>query len=225
MPYSKQFANIFRDWAEHSEGEVRTFLRAEIRYLKTHLKKDARVLDVGCGYGRVLKLLQKGSWELWGMDNSSSELRQAKQYIGRAPNIHLVLGDVRKTGFSQEFFDVAYVTGNTFGNLGRSKVPILKELTRIVRKGGSIIVTTYNEKDETFAIRLSSYRKVKVPLKMVSKREKKVYIKVKTYGKDETFVSEQFSRDELKKLFLKSGLKAKVKPLTKITYVCEARVK
>lgn len=224
MPYSKQFANIFRDWAEHSEGEVRTFLRAEIPYLKTHLKKGTRVLDVGCGYGRVLKCLRNGSWELWGMDNSRNELRQAKHYIGRAPNVHLVLGDVRNTGFPRGFFDAAYVTGNTFGNLGRSKVPVLKEFTRIVRKGGSIIVTTYNEKEETFVIRLNSYRKMKMPLKLVREKGKKVYIKVKTYGKDETLISEQFSKQELKTLFHKAGLRARVRPLTKIGYICVAKV-
>jgi 2-polyprenyl-3-methyl-5-hydroxy-6-metoxy-1,4-benzoquinol methylase len=56
------------DWDEKIAGAVKELLRAE-----------ARVLDVGCGYGRVALPLARAGYELEGLDISENLVEAARQ--------------------------------------------------------------------------------------------------------------------------------------------------
>jgi len=129
----------YRDFATSRLTPARiTFYRDVLRYI--HCEKEDRVLDAGCGPGKLLKLIAqkyKGV-KPYAFDGDA----HAEQYIReemRIPKLKFSVGDLRNTGYDDNFFDhVIYIQG--FEN-ARKPSEILKELMRITKPGGKILLT------------------------------------------------------------------------------------
>lgn len=87
-----------------------------------------KVLDVGCGYGRVIDFLPDKVTDYTGIDISPDFIKRAKE---KYPKHKFVLGDIRETKFKDKEFDWALVIG-VRGNLYWEKM--LKEIKRISKK-------------------------------------------------------------------------------------------
>ncbi|MGY5853666.1 MAG: class I SAM-dependent methyltransferase, partial [Candidatus Thorarchaeota archaeon] len=72
---------------------VQQYLESEIQYVLDHVEKNHSVLELGCGYGRVLQPLSEKAIRVVGIDTSFSSLVLAKELIGLDPRIDLVQGD------------------------------------------------------------------------------------------------------------------------------------
>jgi ubiquinone/menaquinone biosynthesis C-methylase UbiE len=88
--------------------------------------------------------------------------------------------------FNDNTFDYVICLGNTFGNFGKDKYKILKEMKRVAKKNGKIIISVYSEK--ALPERIEGYKKV-VKIKKITK-EGTVYTK-------DGLISEQFSKRKI----------------------------
>jgi len=109
-------------------------------------QKKGKVLDVGC-VARLNFLpatLTSIGWEVYGID--------LRQFKFRFPNFHFVYGDITRTDFPDNFFDAVYAVSTLEhlgigGRYGISKydpegdVKAVREIRRILRRGGSLLVT------------------------------------------------------------------------------------
>jgi len=98
-----------------------------------------RMLDVGCGSGRLIaELTRAGADEVWGLDPSPYMLKIAQT---RTPSAQLVQGLIEDNGFPDEFFDsigVCFV----FHELPKDVTALaIMELHRILRPGGTLCIT------------------------------------------------------------------------------------
>lgn len=75
-----------------------------------HSLNPEKVLEVGCGYGRVLVMLNKDI-ELIGIDFSPEMLEKGKEYCKDYPNITLLEMDAKDIRFPDNSFDVVYTDG------------------------------------------------------------------------------------------------------------------
>ena len=66
-------------------------------------QKGARLLDVGCGTGYLLKWAYKKGFEVYGMDISSEATRITRKVVPAAKTFHL---SAEKMDFAPRFFDV-----------------------------------------------------------------------------------------------------------------------
>jgi SAM-dependent methyltransferase len=66
--------------------------------LHPHLRAHMRVLELGCGIGRLLRCFSLAFAEVWGIDVSGEMLRQAEGYLAGHPNVSLFEGDGRSLG-------------------------------------------------------------------------------------------------------------------------------
>lgn len=70
-----------------------------------------KVLDIGCGSGHSLKYMaDQGASELWGLDISSSQIRNAKKYLA-ANNYDATLFESpmeENPGIKENYFDIVY---------------------------------------------------------------------------------------------------------------------
>ncbi len=67
----------------------------------TNISKQARIIDLGCGYGRVLKFLfEKGYRNLSGIDSSSKLIERAKVYF---PNADYSISPILELDTSKKF--------------------------------------------------------------------------------------------------------------------------
>lgn len=119
---------------------------------KKHVIKDMlgripykSVIDVGCGDGGLLELVQKDSWYT-GVDISPTQLSSFRQLLkeNKRNHVHLVHSDVSKLPFPDKSFDIAFACDVLEHVLEPEKV--LKEIQRVVKKDGFIIFSIPNER-------------------------------------------------------------------------------
>ena len=78
--YAKKLsADRLRQLYDLAPDRVRQYLESEIRFVMTKIKPDDWVLELGCGYGRVLNKLEHKTEKLAGIDTSLDSLYMAKK--------------------------------------------------------------------------------------------------------------------------------------------------
>lgn len=100
---------------------------------------NCKILDIGCAYGYFLHLCDKKGFKTYGVDLSTLAVNKAK----RNTHAKLFIGDLnKKLPFNDNFFNIITM----FDVIEHLKSPYegVKEIYRILKKGGYIIVTTAN---------------------------------------------------------------------------------
>jgi len=101
-----------------------------------------RILDAGCGNGRNCKYILRradGDAILCAFDLSQRMLKRAKRRL-RSKRIHYVAADLTRLPYGDGYFD-AVVCGWVLEHLPDPR-PGLRELTRILRPGGKMLLMT-----------------------------------------------------------------------------------
>ena len=136
---------------------VRRFLDVESEYVRRRIEPGARVLELGCGYGRVLEDLgvPRGG-HLVGIDISLASLCLARSYLDRAAAASLVQMDGVVLGFSDATFDVVCCIQNGISAFHVDQRELLCEAVRVTRPGGKVLFSSYA--DEFWSERLAWFR-------------------------------------------------------------------
>ena len=183
--------------------------KKEIIEFKKFLKNDFTVLEVGCSWGRILKSLAPHCKKIIGIDNSEVETEEAKFFLKDTPNSEVFFEDGEKTHFSDNYFDVIILAGNTFGNLDDKKEKVITEVKRVLKKDGKILLSVYI--DGAKDLRIKAYRDI--GLKTDLKENGAVVL-------DGGLLSEEFSRQQLEIIFKKFGLKVQFVDINSIAMLC-----
>jgi SAM-dependent methyltransferase len=113
------------------------YLMKTFDYLK-RLKSRGKLLDVGCSYGDFGSRLMSLGFSVYGVD-----IRKAHLEASRKKGLITKYADVEKgLPFADSFFDVVFA-GEIIEHLYDTTF-FLKELSRVTRKGGLVIITTPN---------------------------------------------------------------------------------
>jgi len=99
-----------------------------------------KLLDVGCGTGTFLKALEESGVDLWGIDISKNASEFAKKRVRKPEQI--ICADANTLPFNDDEFD--YLTAWGVIEHFPSIPQILKEVKRVVKKGGKIAIATPN---------------------------------------------------------------------------------
>mgnify|MGYP000450991659 CR=1 FL=1 len=113
------------------------------KYGFNHLE-DKKILDVGCGYGGVLRrFIDYGALpeNLYGIDLLADRIETAKKL---SPHINFYLGSATELPFENEFFDIVIQFTVFTSILDYSmKQKIAKEMLRVLKPDGIIIWYDY----------------------------------------------------------------------------------
>ncbi|MFO7731022.1 MAG: methyltransferase domain-containing protein [Spirochaetia bacterium] len=99
------------------------------------------ILDVCCGTGRQLKILQKHGFEVKGVDLSEDMLRESKKGP-YAPEC--LLQDASAMSFSSESFAASMTTFALHEKPKEIAQAIISEMIRVVQPGGHLILTDFH---------------------------------------------------------------------------------
>jgi ubiquinone/menaquinone biosynthesis C-methylase UbiE len=126
---------------EYSSGYWQDLIRKNAKDMCR--AREGRLLDVGCGEGLFLAQAVKEfpDMEFWGVDGWAEILTRAeKRILPLKSGVKLMKADASSLSFEDDYFDTI-VCVNVFFNMGSiNKVQhSLKEITRVCKRGGSVI--------------------------------------------------------------------------------------
>jgi SAM-dependent methyltransferase len=122
--------------------EIRAFLQTELDLLDEVIEEGMRVLDVGCGTGRHLILLQHRLRLGLGVDYEPSYIAQAVRQAGPG-QLHFIVGDATAIPASPTF-DFALCLTNSWGTMA-NKAGVLREMRRLAPRPYSRLLSVYSE--------------------------------------------------------------------------------
>ena len=122
---------------------VRQYLQAEIDHLQAALAPGDRVLELGCGTGRVLAPLAQVAGHGWGVDNAAASIMWAYR---AHPELTLAVMDAAALGFAAQCFDIVVAVQNFISACGLPPEQLLRECLRVTRPGGRIFLSSYAER-------------------------------------------------------------------------------
>jgi SAM-dependent methyltransferase len=118
------------------------YLDAEISHVLDKTSQEMRVLELGCGYGRVLKRLSSKTSNLFGVDTSLASLKLACEYLSAEPAVCLAAMNAVSIGFSSQSFDLTLCIQNGISAFHIDQVALFREAVRVTRKGGLLLFSS-----------------------------------------------------------------------------------
>jgi len=107
----------------------------KMAYLRPHLPKSGRCLEVGCGTARLSRFLARLGYRSVGMDYEPAAIALARCRVEvDGLDVTLLLGDAFSLPFATGSFDVVLSTGLLEHFADPS--PIVVEMTRVLKPGG-----------------------------------------------------------------------------------------
>ena len=132
---------------EESEPLREAVLRFVVGALR--LPHGSRGLDVGCGIGYQTARLAESvgpAGHVTGLDFSPELLARAGQIVkqaGLAERVALRAGDMRRLPFTDQTFDWVW-SADCAGYPAGELLPVLRELARVTRPGGSVAILAWS---------------------------------------------------------------------------------
>ncbi len=123
------------DYFGEQEGQPARTLRAAWIAQRIADYQPTSVLEVGCGYGKLLRELRSLlDIPLVGIDFSPTQLAVARQYLSDLTGISLLLGRAENLPFPDQRFDVIVTSAVILHNPPRVAERIRREVTRVGRR-------------------------------------------------------------------------------------------
>lgn len=129
---------------EIAPPRVQRYLQAEIDHVLEHLLSSDDVLELGCGYGRVLREIAGRARWVTGIDTSLGSLLPAREYVQEHHNVELVCCDASQLGFASGTFDRVVCIQNGISAFHVEKERLLGEAIRVVKAGGTLLFSSYS---------------------------------------------------------------------------------
>lgn len=129
---------------EIAPPRIRQYLDAELNHVLQKIHTGDLVLELGCGYGRLLPALARRSGSVIGIDTSFSSLWLARKITGA--NCFLASMNAAQVAFRDSAFDVVVCIQNGISAFHVHQRDLICECIRITKNGGHILMSSYSEK-------------------------------------------------------------------------------
>jgi len=136
---------LFRCY-EIATPRIKQYLDAEIQFVISSIRGAGLTLELGCGYGRVMKAVSPSVSTIVGNDISRSSLELAKSYMKPCRNYGTVQMDASNMAFRSCIFDVVFCIQNGISAFGVSKKRLVTESVRVTKNNGLILFSSYSPK-------------------------------------------------------------------------------
>lgn len=124
---------------------IRQYLDAEIDYVRSTLRGGEKVLELGAGYGRIVKSLAPYVASILGIDISEGSVESGKEYLRNTPNARLVVMDAHNLN-TEDRFDVVLCLQNGLSAMKGQAQNLVTRSLEILSSGGKAYFSTYSPK-------------------------------------------------------------------------------
>jgi len=123
-------------------SDTRKFVWEDLLPLFDYVNRGDKVLDLGCGNGRLSKIFKKKNANYIGVDNVRGLIEEAKKLF---PENDFKVADVLDLPFSENSFDKVYSIAVLHHIPSKKfRIKFFKEAKRVLKPGGILILTTWN---------------------------------------------------------------------------------
>lgn len=137
----------------HSQGTLFESKNPILRYIEkmrlkriikyADIKKNYKVLDLGCGEGFLLSIMPKAKEKI-GLDISNEAIKKAKEILKNKPKIKCLKGDAHNTKFKSKYFDV--ITCSEMLEHVPYPKKVISEMHRILKDDGKVVISVPDER-------------------------------------------------------------------------------
>ncbi|MDY0110928.1 MAG: class I SAM-dependent methyltransferase [Candidatus Krumholzibacteria bacterium] len=123
---------------------MQRYLEMEIEYVIGRLQRRDRVLELGCGYGRVALRLAEVAESVAGIDMAAESLALARRLDadGRCEFREM---DALSMTYRDDQFDVVVCIQNGICAFGQDPIALFREALRVTRPSGRVLFSTYTD--------------------------------------------------------------------------------
>ena len=143
--FSKLSSSTLQQCYEIAPARVKQYLQAEIEFVFKHINLSDKVLELGCGYGRVLQKLIGKANKIVGIDTSQESIQLARELI-KDNSLELFKMDAVNLEFTDGEFDVVLCIQNGISAFHVDKQKLIKEAVRVTRSSGKVLFSSYSDK-------------------------------------------------------------------------------
>jgi alkylated DNA repair protein alkB homolog 8 len=129
-------------------SETRSHFWKDLDWIGDEVKKDDRVLDFGCGNGRLLEILKDKKIDYWGVDVSEKLLAKARE---KYPNIRekfLKTSAQERLTFPPDYFNVIFAIAVFHHFPPDMQCEKAQELYHSLGADGKLIISVWNLTDK-----------------------------------------------------------------------------
>ena len=131
---------------EIAPQRVKQYFEAEINHVLQKIHNQNLVLELGCGYGRILPSLAKKAKSVFGIDTSLSSLLLGKEMLSKISNCFFVQMNAVKLSFPNNIFDVVVCIQNGISAFHVNQKELILECLRVTKQNGIVLFSSYSEK-------------------------------------------------------------------------------
>ena len=144
--FNKLSAERLKLCYEAATPRIKQYLEAEIAFVLDKIESSHLVLELGCGYGRVLQRLVGKANTVVGIDTSYTSLCHAKEIIGGTNGGYILMMDAVELGFRNRQFDVVICIQNGISAFNVDQRKLIEEAMKVTRSGGTVLFSSYSER-------------------------------------------------------------------------------
>lgn len=145
---SKEFyTELGAEWLSDRKSAEHT--KKELSYIMRLLKKEWKILDLACGYGRFAIPLASEGFMVEGIDITPVFIERAKEEARkRNLDVEFKVGDMTNLPYDDDSFDAVICMWNAFSELVQEQHQIraILEIYRALKKDGLAIVEVRNHR-------------------------------------------------------------------------------
>jgi len=147
MSSKKYFNKVANEWDSMRQAFFPDAIREKA--LKVAKVKDGeKAADIGAGSGFMTELLLEKKLSVMAVDQSEEMIFVLKQKFGENNKIEFVLGNAEQMNIEDNY--VEYVFANMYLHHVEDPPAAIKEMTRILKPGGKLIITDVDKHNHEF---------------------------------------------------------------------------
>ena len=125
--------------------QVIDYLRSEIEFVREHLGGNETALELGAGYGRIMKELSPSVRKITGIDVSEHSVALGREYLKDLANCTVETMDAHTLAFNEEF-DVLLCLQNGLSAMKGNPENLIRRSLRVLAPGGTAFFSSYSPK-------------------------------------------------------------------------------
>lgn len=124
---------------------IEQYFREEIDFVRKDLHGNENVLEVGAGYGRIIKELAPSVKRIVGIDISEGSVELGNDYIKDCKNASMQVMDAYNMEFDEEF-DVVLCLQNGLSAIKGKQSDLINQCMKVLKPGGIAYFSTYSSR-------------------------------------------------------------------------------